>query len=481
MHTIEHTASRVEIVSASPLRPYQERAVTGVEREWQSGHRAVCLVAPTGAGKTRLAEEFIRRSSEPVLFLVHRRELVEQTRQRFEKHFDTACIAPGYPFRPDARVQIATVQTLLAREHRPPIGLLVLDEAHHYRAAEWQSVIDHYGETRTVGLTATPERQTGEPLGDIFSALVVAAGYRELVAGGYLVDARVYAPETAANGLAQDPVKAWRAFAEGSRAFLFASRVEHAERLRREFISAGVRAETIEANTCTRDRMASLARFVDGDTRVLTNVNVLTEGIDVPAARTCILARTFGHVSSYLQAVGRVLRPHPEKPHAVVIDLTGATLSHGYPTEDRRYSLTGKAIERTSEAPMRQCQQCGSVFAAGSRVCPYCGFEPPLVVKPLRIYDYALSLVYAGAETPVDAKEREWKRVRSVAEIRGFGIGWAAEQYKRLFSELPELTLLEQKLAFSSWRDFGKKRGFKPGFAASRYRALFGKWPPRGW
>lgn len=463
------------------LRPYQLRAIAEVEREWMKGHRAVCLVAPTGSGKTVLAEEFIRRSSESVLFLVHRRELVEQTRRRFEEHFDTACVAPGYPFRPEARVQIATVQTLLARDHRPEVGLLIPDELHHYRAAEWQTVLEHYGQTRMVGLTATPERQDGSPLGDIASALVVAANYRELVVGGYLVDARVYAPEVASGGLAQNPVQAWRDFAEGSRSFLFASRVAYAKKLADEFEDSGVPSGMIEADTCVRDRMDLLDRFSEGSVRVLTNCNVLTEGIDIPEARTCIIARKYGHVSTYLQAVGRVLRPHSSKPHAIVLDLTGATLEHGYPTEDRRYSLTGKAIERTSETPIRQCQKCGSVFAASSRICPHCGYEPPVVVKPLRIYDYALSLVYAGTQTPVDAKAREWKRVKSVADTRGFGLGWAAEQYRRLFSELPEMTEDERRGALMSWRSFGKKRGFKPGFAMVRYKSVFGAWPPRGW
>jgi superfamily II DNA or RNA helicase len=78
--------------------------------------------------------------------------------------------------------------------------------------------------------------------------------------------------------------------------------------------------------------------------RVLTNVNTLTEGVDVPEARTCILARSFGHVGGYLQAAGRVLRAAPGKESAVVVDLTGATIRHGLPTTDRTYSLSGRAI-----------------------------------------------------------------------------------------------------------------------------------------
>lgn len=473
-------------MTSQTLRPYQTRCLDELA-EAQRTHRSICIVAPTGAGKTVLASEIIRRCGGRVLFLVHRRELVHQTFERFAPEHDTAVIAPGYPYEPTARVQVATIQTLLARGERPEIDLLLLDEAHHYKADTWTTVVAHYGQIPTVGLTATPERQDGSALGDIFDHLIVAAHYRELIADGHLVDANVYAPEEApggddeGHGLAQHPLIAWQELAPNTQTFLFTSRVEHANRFAEDFNAAGVNAATITAETEPDERASSLERFKRHDLRVLCNVNVLTEGVDVPSAQTCILAKRFGHVSSFLQTVGRVLRPSPGKDHAIVIDLTGATLRHGRPTEDRKYSLTGEAIQRTSEMKLRQCQQCGLVFPAWQGTCPGCGFTPPVKPHVLKIWDQALALVYAGADTPPSAKHAEWLRLRGVAESRGFSLSWAAKEYEKLFSALPPLTEEERRACFYQWRAFAEKRKYKPGWAAWQYKNLFGTWPPRGW
>ena len=70
---MEHVSSLFS--GMQPLRPYQAQAVADVYAAWQEARR-VLLVAPTGAGKTRLAEEFVSRSSrsgDRVLFIAHRR------------------------------------------------------------------------------------------------------------------------------------------------------------------------------------------------------------------------------------------------------------------------------------------------------------------------------------------------------------------------------------------------------------------------
>ncbi len=475
-----------------PLRPYQIRAVDQISAAWQAGHKSVCCTCPTGGGKTVIAEELIRRSTGSVLFIVHRRELVAQTLRRFSEHFDTACVCPGYEYRPGARVQIATIQSLLARGGRPDVTLLVLDECHHFRAEDWQELVDHYatlGTVRTVGFTATPERSDGKPLGDIFQHLIVAANYPDLIAAGHLVDCRVFAPDAstfACDGLAQSPLAAWRRYAETSRTFLFSPSVKDAERFAGEFNAEEIAARVVEANTPSGVRNAHLELFRRDHVKVLSNVNVLTEGIDIPAARTCILARKFDHVSSYLQAVGRVLRPDADKPDAILIDLTGATFKHGMPTEKRIYSLTGKAIRRTSEEPIRQCSSCGAAFPVSEwtdndGACPGCGFVPERKRPEMRIYDYALSLVYNGADTPDEAKIREWARVQSVSDARGFGLGWAVEQYKKLFDSVPQLTPEQRRACYDGWRFWAIQNGRKPGMAYYRYLQLFGEKPPWSW
>jgi len=470
-----------------PLRPYQERTVESVFEAWRSSRR-VLLVAPTGAGKTRLAEEFVaraQRSDERVLFIAHRRELIRQATERLrlsQGHFAVGMIAPGEELTIEAPIQVATVQTLLARELRPDAQLIIFDEAHHYVADDWQKLSSAYPNARTLGLTATPERQDGRPLGDMFDALVVAAKYTELIRDGHLVPARVYQPPAEYNGdgLAQDPIAAWQRYGEGSRTFWFCRSVEDAYETAEKLRAIGVPAGTIEAQTPKGERDDLLDQFARGGLVVLTNVYALTEGVDVPAARCCLLARGCGHVGPYLQMAGRVLRPYPGKQDAILIDLTGATLRHGLPTEDREYSLDGNGIQRTSKTPVRSCLKCGATFPSYESKCPACGYEPPIETKSVKIWDLELQAVFAGADTPGTAKQREYRRLRDLGRARGWALYFVQKEYKKLFGELPvitDATLEEQRAEYARLVQLQTERGFKPGFVAVRYKEMFGVWP----
>lgn len=464
-------------------RDYQNRAHRRVRECWAE-HRSVCLVSPTGSGKTAMGSMHVTdtvRAGGRVLWLAHTRELIRQACDRLQG----APICPGMLPDPTNPVQVATVQTLLARDLRPPADLLVLDEGHHYAetAAEFSRVRKHYGQARILGLTATPERQDGSPLGDVFSSMVVAASYSELLNAGHLAECVVYAPPSdhAESGWAMDPIAAYERYAEGSQALVFLDRVQRCREWAARFVDAGVSAHVIEANTPSDERDEALARYASGRCRVLLNVACLTEGVDLPSARTVILGRCPSHPSLYLQIVGRVLRPHPDKPHALLIDLVDATSTHGYPTEDREYSLTGEAIQRSKTASISTCLTCGAVYPAAAK-CPQCGWErPPQPPPQVRIYNVALQRVYAGQQTAPEHKAAEWERLRVLCKQRDWSITWAVQQYRKLFHEPPPLSLEEQQACFHALRKLGQERGWKPAAAAVRFKSLFDRWPPRQW
>lgn len=476
-----------------PLRDYQQRAVDSVLAEYAAGHRSVCLVAPTGAGKTRLGEELVHHAlsehhNPRVVWLAHRRELLSQAAERLRSslgYLDVGVIAPGHEYSPRAPVQVATVQTLLARRDRlAGVDFLVTDEAHHYASDEWRSLATAWPSARALGLTATPERGDGRPLGDIFSRLVVAASYSELIAAGHLVPARVFAPSAAvSDGLALDPYTAYETYASGLRGFVFARSVEEAHELARGFTGRGRRAACIEADTPGAERDDALARFRDGRLHLLCSVYTLTEGVDLPAAAVCVLARNVGTTGQYLQMVGRVLRPAPGKAEAVIVDLTGATLTHGLPTADRSYSLDGKAIRGSAAASVSSCLQCGACWESGPRTCPECGWERPPVERPeLRIYNEQLREVFAGAETPADAQAQEYQRLRALASSRGYSLTWVVKEHRKLFGSSPSLedvTDAERAVQLRAFVAEGRERGRATGYAYARYSDLFGA-PPSG-
>ena len=463
------------------LRPYQERAVAAVRECWARGARRVLLACPTGGGKTACMARLVADS--PTIWVAHRRELLQQAAERLRGEFGhdhVGVAAPGFPREPGARIQVSTVQTLLARDWRPAADLLVWDEAHHAPADAFAAVAASYDGARHLGATATPCRQDGRPLGDCYDALVVGAQYSELLRDRHLVSCRVFQPPEVLGGdLAQEPLAAYQRIAAGERAFLFVSGVRYAEQQAAAFCAAGVPAAAVHAGPPTGRRDEALRRFRAGDLRVLANCAIFTEGTDVPEASTIILARACQHVGLYLQIVGRALRPSPGKDRATLIDLTGASVRHGLPTQDREYSLTGEPISEGEGAALRVCQKCGLTFASAPP-CPACGYAPPKEAPPPpRIWSLELREVYAGVDTPPEAMVREWARLRALAASKGWSLAWAARQYKKLFSEPPPLADSERRAIYAADAAFAASKGWRPGWAKHRYRELCGAWPAR--
>ena len=202
------------------LWPHQTRAVAEL-RDALRAHRSVLLVLPTGAGKTRTAAhviaQYLARAPLPagatyahprrVLFLVHRVELARQAAAQLPQ--PVRVVSGDLDDGPeDAPVIVASVQTLLARSLRPEATMVVVDEAHHYVSDEWCDVVRAYDRALIVGLTATPERSDGRPLGDLFGAIVAPTSIAELTRAGVLVPAVVYGPPTRQQGLAAQPHEA---------------------------------------------------------------------------------------------------------------------------------------------------------------------------------------------------------------------------------------------------------------------------------
>lgn len=469
-------------------RPYQSVAVAKVLEHWQSGERAVCLVAPTGAGKTHMSVRAALHGEGTVLWSAHRTELVAQGFAALHAEIGGVAmgvIAPGHPFERNARVQVSSTQTLI-RRGKPDItpSVIVLDEFHHYVAEEFRQLAEWWPEARILGPTATPQRGDGRPLGDVATRLVVAAQYSELIEAGYLCDAVVYQPPKALEGgIANDPVETWKKYSRGMPGFAFCSSIKIARELAEAFSSAGLPAACIDAKTKKAERAETLRRFAAGELRVITNVDTMTEGVDVPAAGCCMLIKKYDAVGAYLQAAGRVLRPHQSKEFAVIIDLTGCTLVHCPPTIDRAYSLDGEGIRKGegAENPVRNCLRCGLVYPCELDACPACGTAKPLRVKrPPRIFDIELEEVWAGENTKPDAKLREYKRLRDVQRSKGLSIYFVIKEYKTLFGEAPKLFDVlpsEKRDAFWAIKKACDARGMKPHVAAARFRALFGHYP----
>ena len=162
------------------LRPYQGDVINEARGKVAVGCRSVLLNAPTGAGKTVIGGAIIKAAVDKgsrVLFLAHRRELIDQAVAKlWALAIDAGVILAGRPARPEQPVQVASVQALWARAFRaskmqpPPAELVVVDEAHHVRARTYAQILEAYPAARILGLTATPCRGDGRGLGNVFDA-----------------------------------------------------------------------------------------------------------------------------------------------------------------------------------------------------------------------------------------------------------------------------------------------------------------------
>jgi DNA repair protein RadD len=466
------------------LRQYQRDVINEFHRRVDEGYHRIILVAPTGAGKTVIGAEIIgatARIMKPVLVLAHRREIIEQiSRKLYAAGIAHGIIQAGFPPRPLELVQVASIQTLWARAmyrqsmDLPPAHLLVVDEAHHCPAETYAKIIKAYPEATLLGLTATPCRGDGRGLGGIFDTIVECPQVADLIARGYLVRTRVYAPvnpdlkgvRTVAGDYVESQlaermdtdrlvggiVEHWQKFGEGRRTVCFAVSVGHSIHIRDEFLKAGVRAEHIDGSTPTAERDASLKRLSSGEIKLITNCAVLTEGWDMPECGCIVLARPTKKMGLYRQMIGRGLRPSEGKTDAVVLDHSGAVFRHGFvedhvewllePDKHSASAAHTKRLSASHSSRLLECTQCGAV-RVGGEPCFHCGFLPQRPPRAVDIVDGELGLVdqqfrRAKAKIYDSAERTRWHAMLiHVAKECGYKPGWAAYMYKKKFGTWP--------------------------------------------
>lgn len=464
--------------AAVTLRAYQQDGVQRMRERIAAGAKRVLACGPTGMGKTVLAAAVIVgavRKGKRVLFLAHRRELINQCYAKLrdsgldDVHLGVV-LAGDARRRPNAPVQIASVQTLVGRA-KPPADLVFVDECHHANATTYGKILDGYPDATVVGLTATPCRADGRGLGDIFAEIVPIVTFRQLVAEGFLVAPRVFtsrapldlsAVKTTGGDynlgqlgaamnkreLVGDIVEHWLRIAEGRSTIVFASSVEHSQAIVEQFRASGVTAEHLDGETLAEEREAILARLASGETRVVCNMGVLTEGFDCPRVKCVVLARPTKSLSLFLQCAGRGLRPW-EGVSAILLDHAGCVQVHGFPQDDREWSLEGK--KKRAKAPaVRTCPSCYAALPAATPVCPECGHVFERAERGgLEQREGELIEVVPPAQSPV-AERREWYRaVLGEASQRGRKLGWARHRYHEKFGAWPNGFRAVEAAAFS--------------------------------
>lgn len=353
------------------LRDYQEEAVRSVMSAWHRGVKSPLIVCPTGVGKTIIAAKLMELGfwmlNERSLFVAHRKELLDQTVEKVCLVTNAMLTVGAIQAKRDEMhsvVTVGSIQTLghktLSRlkrylDHGLAPGILVLDEAHHAVSPQWLRVIEHLREVnpelRIVGLTATPGRADGTALDGVFDEVVFERNLFDMVQAGWLVQPRGFKVtlnvdldkvatkqgdfvRSQLSKLMNTPhvnaavVKAWQQYGHNRKTLVFAVDVAHANALSQEFSDAGYSSEYVDGAMKVRERTARLKRFREGETKVLVNVEIATEGYDDPSIEAILFARPTQSQSLYIQGSGRGLRLFPGKTECIIIDCVGNSEKH---------------------------------------------------------------------------------------------------------------------------------------------------------
>lgn len=428
------------------LRPYQEKAIADVRAAMRAGKRRPVIHLPTGAGKTTIAGALAQMSaarSRRSLFLAHRTELVEQAHARMRGFRLTSDIYSSRAGFGDGQVQCASVQAFVnlikSGAPRPAFDVVFIDEAHHVAADGYLQIVGGLGDAYLVGLTATPYRLDGSGLGCGFDTVVSGPTPEELVEAGVLVRPVLMLSDAREGFLGIDPVGAYQQALAGMKQIVFCVNRPHSKAVAAKFVEAGIPAEHVDGTTPARERAEILERLRTGVTRVVCNVNILTEGFDLPDLDGITLARSTSSEALYVQMVGRALRAHPGKESAIIVDLGGNVMKFGSPLLAREADLSGLVQKGGGDgaddaARLISCSGCGAIFAAILPDCPSCGLERELRLDLPKHDPHAkLTVLENLARVPIERRRDTWGRILGSVKQTREGRWQASFRYKSLF------------------------------------------------
>jgi len=391
------------------LRPYQLLGVNQIKDGFRDGKKRVLLWLATGGGKTvvfcHIVKETVQRSRRAII-VVRGRKLVDQASNRLTREgvVHGVLMNQHWNFRPNAPVQVCSIDTLMARGWRPEADVIIIDEAHMAVSDGYKEFLAHdkYKAAYVVAVTATP--YTTKPMAHLAEFVVHPIEVEELFATGYLTRPRYFAPtkppdmqgvktskstgdyvteQLAAvmdkSTIMGDIVSHWKKLAENRPTICFAVNVEHSKHIAEAFNAEGIVAEHCDADTPESVREEIIARIVSGKTKVVTNVGILCTGVDIPPVSCIISARPTLSFNLYVQQAGRGTRPmyadgfdletdagrvqaiaHGVKPNFIFLDHAGNVQRHGFINEEPVFDIS-KKFERKGSVLTKRCEACFAV------------------------------------------------------------------------------------------------------------------------
>ncbi len=409
--------------------------------------------------------EIARRTTENnnrVMFLIHRKEVLEQAVETFEKQN----VNPNL-------LTAGMVQTLTRRVDKLPTpNVILVDEAHHALAKSYQRILSKFPKAIVLLFTATPRRTGRTQLDQIADDIIVGQSIHELTEKGFLAPFRYFQPpgdfdskllkRGSTGDFTNDSmqqamntkifghiVKQYKRIADGMQAVVYTYSIDSAVEIARKFNSEGISAIEVDGTTSKEKRDLAVRKFREQEIKILVNVNLFTEGVDLPNVDCVIMARPTASLALYLQFSMRCLNPREGKT-AIIIDHANNFRSFGYPDDDRDWKkaiISGKQKSKTllkdPGMSIVTCDYCFAVVKASEvkdGKCPICG-------KPIKVHE-------AKPVCDVDLVEATKERQRLIKKI----------VKKQLLKKVANKSVSELH-SLKELQAYAKLHGYKPGWA----------------
>lgn len=474
------------------LFDYQKKSIDILREDFKKGIKRNVLVIPCGGGKTVIAGNIIQSATLKnnwVLFLVHRKELIDQAHAHLFKIGIDASVIMGKDsrFNPLNPVQLASFQTLNRNKKiidylKPKIKLVFVDECHHSVSLTYLDILLNFIKTaKFIGLTATPYRMDNTGLGkhNLWEKLTEVTNVEELINKGRLVRPVYYEPDekidlsflTAIdnenNEISPNSadilyrgniIENWKKISPDAKTLIYANNTKESNYIIESFRKEGYKAQHIDFKTPKKEREKYLRDFNNGNLKIISNLNLFDEGVNIPDLEAVIILKDTGSKSQYIQICGRVSRTAKNKRFAHIHDHVGIRKKHGYFWDKDIFSLEsgivlpkGKSKRKESEDVFWICN-CGTLIEPEKTKCPECGQIKAFENKKIAETNEILKKTFFTK----DEKQEYYTNLCQICLDKKRNPGWVAHAYKQKFNVWPKC--LNIPTAFKVYKDNFKKK-----------------------
>lgn len=401
-----------------------------------------------------------RRRAFVVVAGVH---LVEQASFRLDREGVPHGVIQGNHWRnlPDEPIQVCSITTLRRRNNVPKADLIIIDECHQAGSDSYHWLVSQYPDAYFLGVSATPHVKGG--LRHIADAVVYPISVKELMEQGYLSKPRYFIPSrpdlkgvritgddynqaALADAMMKqaniygDIIKAYKTIGQMKPALMFAVNIDHSKSLVEKFNAAGIEAVHLDANASIVERNNAIEQLRTGDIKVISNVGIMTTGVDIPFVEVLILARPTQSYNLHCQILGRGTRISPEtgKEKFIVLDHAGNIDRHGPIEDERPVDLDGWQKEKTRALLMKQCEQCFFAWQpmGPGEACPSCSWKKEGDSTEREIeQDETVELVELDQSRQASLREQEIESLFRLAKSKGFKPRWVYYKMKEKYGQ----------------------------------------------